>query len=355
MESAIDGNLQVVRDLLGAGANVNAQGSDGRTALFVASQEGHLEVIKLLLQTDKVDVNLQTTNGETALHASSLYGHLEVVRELLQNNKVDVNLQTTNGATALHASSLNGSDGWTALILACQQGHVEVVRELLQNNKVDVNLQTTDGATALHVVTEYYKPKVVSLLLEHDNLDVNSQDAIGATALHIASAKGRVDIVEMLLQNNNVDVKLKNEKGSTAGEMGEHDVAVRNAFRNHRRARLFDLRDRDLLEYAMTMRNTEPVELRYRYIKRCVTKIKLGSGAFGDVFLAEDSELPEPKKFAVKTIKHSPRSNDKNLKSFQKELSVRSGFCRECCIVWNNAPCTHLPRVLTIMHNSARH
>ena len=84
----------------------------------------------------------------------------------------------------------------------------------------------------------------------------------------------------------------------------------------------------------MTTRRADPVELSYQYIKRCITNRKLWSGAFGDVFLAEDSSLP--KKFAVKMIKLSERShgpNDKNLISFQKELSVRSAFCHSALIV----------------------
>ena len=88
-----------------------------------------------------------------------------------------------------------------------------------------------------------------------------------------------------------------------------------------------------------SIRKADPVELSYHYIKRFMTKDKLGSGSFGDVFLVEDNALPEPKKFAVKMIKLIQRSdgaNDKGLNSFQKELSVCSAFCIECCLVWNN-------------------
>ncbi|KAI2497238.1 serine/threonine kinase [Fragilaria crotonensis] len=71
----------------------------------------------------------------------------------------------------------------------------------------------------------------------------------------------------------------------------------------------------------------DPVELSFQYVKSCITNRKLGSGAFGDVFLAEDCRLS--KKFAVKTIKLSERSdgpNDENLKSFKKELWTLKGF-----------------------------
>ena len=81
----------------------------------------------------------------------------------------------------------------------------------------------------------------------------------------------------------------------------------------------------------MNTPSAEPVELSMDYIERCMKKdhdgkpIKLGSGAFGDVFLAEDSHLP--KKFAVKMI--SPEQCDLETieemrRSFLRELSVSS-------------------------------
>ena len=76
-----------------------------------------------------------------------------------------------------------------------------------------------------------------------------------------------------------------------------------------------------------------PVELSYQYILRYITDHQLGSGAFGDVYLAEDRHLP--KKFVVKKIKLAQSDQetiDQIQKSFQRELSVRSVFCVECCV-----------------------
>ena len=40
--------MEVVRELLALGAAVNAAADDGATPLFIASQEGHLEVVREL-------------------------------------------------------------------------------------------------------------------------------------------------------------------------------------------------------------------------------------------------------------------------------------------------------------------
>ncbi len=45
-----NGHLKVVRALLQQEANVNAAAIQGRTALIYASREGHLEVVRVLLQ-----------------------------------------------------------------------------------------------------------------------------------------------------------------------------------------------------------------------------------------------------------------------------------------------------------------
>jgi serine/threonine-protein phosphatase 6 regulatory ankyrin repeat subunit B len=84
-----------------------------------------------LLTSDTVDVNLlQTIDAVTALWIASYNGHGEVVKALLANNKLDVNLQHIDGTTAL----------W----MASQNGHVQVVEALLQHDKVDVNLRSTE-------------------------------------------------------------------------------------------------------------------------------------------------------------------------------------------------------------------
>jgi ankyrin repeat protein len=311
------------------------------TDLISNARRGNLGGVRDLLQAG-ANVNAKDSNGDTALHCASVYGRVEVVRELLQHNKVDVNLRRIY-------------DGSTVLLIASQNGHLEIVRELLQNNKVDVNRQRTyDGATALCIASENGHVDVVRQLLQHDKVDVNLQRQDGATVLYVASQLGRVEVVRELLDHSEIDVNVQYKDGTTALDVAKHNkqYGVVNVFPRHQKALEAADQDRKSLAKVMNTISADPVELSYQYIKDCITDQKLGSGPFGDVFLAEDSELPEPKKFAVKMIKISRSSDDKTLKTFQKELSVRSLFCIECCIVWSNAPCTSLPRVLTNMRNS---
>jgi ankyrin repeat protein len=63
----------------------------GETALHLAAGEGHLEIVKLLLEHG-ADVNAKTAY-ETALHLAAGEGHLEIVKLLLEHG-ADVNAKT---------------------------------------------------------------------------------------------------------------------------------------------------------------------------------------------------------------------------------------------------------------------
>jgi ankyrin repeat protein len=91
------------RDLL---ASMNVKPASGVTALMTASQNGDLEVVRALLAA-KADVNAKRTDGVTALMAASLKGHLEVVRALLFA-KADVNAKAANGETAMSLATKGG-------------------------------------------------------------------------------------------------------------------------------------------------------------------------------------------------------------------------------------------------------
>lgn len=59
---------------------VNLRSGDGLTALYVASQNGHLEVVQHLVRAGKADIEAKSIDECTALHIASQNGYLEVVR-----------------------------------------------------------------------------------------------------------------------------------------------------------------------------------------------------------------------------------------------------------------------------------
>ena len=86
------------------------------TALQAASQNGHLEVIKVLL-SNGADVEIEDKDGDRAVHHAS-FGDEPAVIELLAEAFADLNARNRKRQTPLH--------------IAVNKGHVGVVQSLLQ-------------------------------------------------------------------------------------------------------------------------------------------------------------------------------------------------------------------------------
>ncbi|KAE9388108.1 ankyrin, partial [Gymnopus androsaceus JB14] len=77
--------------------NVNAQDEYGDTALTQASQEGHCEIVKLLLNHG-ADKDIPGFKKYTPLIIAAENGHTHVVSVLIENG-ANVNAQTEDGST----------------------------------------------------------------------------------------------------------------------------------------------------------------------------------------------------------------------------------------------------------------
>ena len=75
--------MDVVQLLLEAGAEKDANDSDGCTALMAAACSGFAEVVQLLLDAG-AQKDLRDSVGRTALINAAGYGHFSVVRVLLE-------------------------------------------------------------------------------------------------------------------------------------------------------------------------------------------------------------------------------------------------------------------------------
>ncbi|KAK4221984.1 ankyrin repeat-containing domain protein [Podospora fimiseda] len=85
----IEGHVDIVSTLLAAGADINLQQKDGVTALFIAAQQGHAAIVKLLL--DNKAKQLPTHRAQTMpIHQAATGNHLDIVKLLLEGG-ADIN------------------------------------------------------------------------------------------------------------------------------------------------------------------------------------------------------------------------------------------------------------------------
>ncbi len=106
----------VVTLLLKNGASIFTTSADGKTALYLACQEGHVDVAELLLKQGSDPSVRAEESGWTPLIAASSCGHSAVV-QLLLNNGADVDHRSYAGRTALMEADENGHGDTTKTLL----------------------------------------------------------------------------------------------------------------------------------------------------------------------------------------------------------------------------------------------
>jgi cytohesin len=110
-DAAFDGNIEVVKQHLAAGTDVNAKAEGRATPLMDAARKGHKEIVELLIAKG-ADVNAKAGDaGSTPLHWAVQQSHNEIVQLLIAKG-ADVNAKHGDGETPL-----DYADGETADLL----------------------------------------------------------------------------------------------------------------------------------------------------------------------------------------------------------------------------------------------
>ncbi|EGN97177.1 hypothetical protein SERLA73DRAFT_10382, partial [Serpula lacrymans var. lacrymans S7.3] len=185
---------QTIDYLLGndAAVCVNPKDNNRDTPLSQAAFQGHVEIVKLLLERDDVDADSKNNGGWVPLLRAAYRGHVEIVKLLLARDRIDVDSKDDHG--------------WTPLMRAAYQGHVDIVKLLLARDEVDADSKDNNALTSLSQAASQGHVEIVKLLLARDEVNVGSKDRNGRTPFWYAIQDGRVEIVSLPLANDGVDV-----------------------------------------------------------------------------------------------------------------------------------------------------
>jgi rhodanese-related sulfurtransferase len=99
MKASHLGDIAAVRELIAAGARLEARNADGNTALWLACVGDHLVIIDVLVEAG-IDINNRNDGGATALMYASSSGKAGVVARLLERG-AETAPETPDGFTAL--------------------------------------------------------------------------------------------------------------------------------------------------------------------------------------------------------------------------------------------------------------
>ncbi len=242
------GQTETVKAILGKGAHVNAQESEGWSSLMFAISEGHTETVRALLyysdnskeknnsiesdlsnlSNDRIDINMKSEKGSTALHLACQKGHLNIVELFLSFTKsshIDDTKVAAGGYTSTIDFEIKTGKGATALMNAATNGHANIVTALIDAG-ADVNNQKPDGTTALMLAAKGGHTEVVNSILAYHcksskrakslksskaSVVLDKKDKKGNTAAKLAQKNDHDDIVEAL-RNSGATIEDKEEE-----------------------------------------------------------------------------------------------------------------------------------------------
>lgn len=225
--AARSNDLDSVKALLTAGADVNQVTNYGWTPLLIATQNRYYKLGAYLLDHG-ADPNLANEGGWTPLYLATDnrniesgdypvrqadMDHLDFIKLLLAKGAdVNARVKDSTETRTVFTNQWLDENGATAFLRASQSGDIELMKLLLAHG-ADPHINTVLGVTPLQVaagigwvegITYEWSPKAsyeaVKMLLEL-GVDVNAQAGTGRTAMHGAAHKGRTDVIQLLFDH----------------------------------------------------------------------------------------------------------------------------------------------------------
>lgn len=251
-------DLQLLRPLLAAGADIHALGEDGETVLhamlhdwadsyyeraIVAEGNPKNRFAQWLVENSPVDIGAVDVYGQTALHIVTAKHNIYMLRWLLELPKaaevLDIDAVDLSLNTPLHYAA--GGDHWfPALSKALMFTPAKAAKHYINFNNPpkyngwdntclsdfdDVSKANNGNASSVNTVTSIltsptcrYFAVTVELLLEKGSKAVNAANCGGNTPLHVAANSNDVETTQMLLKAG-ADCTKRNKDGLTPGQL----------------------------------------------------------------------------------------------------------------------------------------
>jgi ankyrin repeat protein len=251
--AAREGHLDVVKELMSKGLDVDCELKYGSSALMIAASRGHDELVRLMASAG-AKVNRRNKFGISPLSEAAERGHHKVLRTLVEFG-ADVNMLHNNGGTAVLAAAvrrdlktlkvllelganadIENFDGWSArkwVLSESQPAFLEalgiekhqygeagmkvegtVVKEEAKETRVTVSPVGQAFWTVFMRAAASGDIETVRRLID-DGVEINGQSPNGTTALMAAIKNGRSEIACELVELG-ADLSICDQDGLSA-------------------------------------------------------------------------------------------------------------------------------------------
>lgn len=159
MSTAMTGQLELLKQTLALQTVPvdQARTPAGSTALMMAAMKGNVEVMRVLIDAG-ADVHARNRSGNTAFMLAAQFGQLDAMCMLTKEHNV-----TSSDGVA--------DDGSTALMFAVQQGRLEAVRLILQEaTPAIIDVRNFAGQTALMLAAHMENMAALDLLFKRAHI-----------------------------------------------------------------------------------------------------------------------------------------------------------------------------------------
>ncbi|NWI09497.1 RN5A ribonuclease, partial [Crypturellus soui] len=201
IEAGIAGSVRLLELFLAHGSDVNEHDDNGFSAFMEAAWYGKEDALRFL-HSKGVDVNMRrivceekrklNKGGATALMDACKEGHMSVVKVLVEDMNADLNICDNQDRNALiHALKESSHKK--------PETSVSIALFLLDRG-IDVKSRDENGKTALILAAEVDSLELVQALLEKDEVDIDDADAEGNTALVVAVKNNNCSMAELLCE-----------------------------------------------------------------------------------------------------------------------------------------------------------
>jgi len=207
LEACEDGNLKKIKEIFKKSKiDINYRNNSNKTGLIYASKNGHINIVKFLVENG-ADLNIQDINNNTALMFAIFYNNTEIAQYLITQGS-DLSLRNIHGSI-LH-------------VAVCVDNLVII--DELYNRGCDLNDKDNNKNTCIFIATinknynivKYLIKKSVDLNLVNNNLVKYKSNEYreNLSLLHICI---RDDLIELLILfiKNKINLHIKNDNLET--------------------------------------------------------------------------------------------------------------------------------------------